>query len=233
MRPKTISLRAAISSSEQVPLGEGLDMSNGPVQLALVVAYDSTNPRQPPELITVPDEFYPLLGKIIIKWSTMEQEMVVLLASTMAANNTANPGWRRLPFKKRWEFLEQEWAKFADCEKELLVEMAAIARDVGNAKYIRNCIAHKRIAPGLDDKGAFLRFENENRAFPWTKRFYQTDLTVALLAAISAGGRLFRLTNLDKAQFFSSQSISLLQRLPDMGHLRLPMPKGRKFQPPP
>ena len=208
-------------------------MSNGPIQLAFGIASNSTDPRQPPEIMMVPDEFYPLLGRIIINWSIMEQEMEVLTAALMAANATSNPGWRRLQFKKRWEFLQEQWALFAAGEQELLTEMTEISSEVAKGKFIRNNVAHKRIAPGMDDKGAFLRFQNENTAFPWTKRFYQHDLAVALFATTSAAGRLFRLTNLDFAQFLSSSSISLLQRLPDMGHLRLPMPKGLRPRPQP
>ncbi|WP_284315790.1 hypothetical protein [Labrys miyagiensis] len=206
-------------------------VKNGPVNLALLVAYNSTDPNQPPQLMTVPDEFYAILGRIIINWSIMEQEMEVLVASLMAANGTSNPRWIKLSFTQRWPFLQSEWARFASSDKALMDEMSGIKADVMTAKFLRDCIAHKRISPGIDDKGNFLRFQNENKNFPWTKRFYEADLSVACLAAIKASGRLYRLTNLDHAQFFSPQTISLLQRLPDMSHLRFPMPKGRRSPP--
>jgi hypothetical protein len=208
-------------------------MSNGPVQLAMGVAWNSEDMRQPPEVMTVPDEFHAIIGRIITQWGVLEQELEVITFSLMTFRGSVERGWHGLPFRKRWESFTDQWKAFASGNAELMGEFAEIVEEKNRGKYVRDCISHKRIAPGIADGRPFLRFQNENKGFPWTKKFHIEDLAVAGMAISSTAGRLFRLTNLDFVPFLSSESRSLLQRLPDMGHLRFPMPKGRRPQTPP
>lgn len=206
-------------------------MKDDPLQLGLIVATNSSDPSRPPELCNVNDDFFPLVGRIILNWGLLEQEANILIeAIARYTEIEISNSWKKFPFSKRWDILQTVWHDFVDENIELSSEMIAINSDMNKGKYIRDCLAHKHIAPGIDDRGPFLRFQNENKSFPWTKRFREADLASASLAIASANGRLFRITNLDYAQSFSPKSISILQKIPDTNYLRFPVPKSKRIQ---
>ncbi|RYG56568.1 MAG: hypothetical protein EON56_03905 [Alphaproteobacteria bacterium] len=57
-----------------------------------VIAYDSTNLENPPKIAGVPDNFYPLLGRIVTQWAIMEQEAEVLTVALLETNRTSEAG---------------------------------------------------------------------------------------------------------------------------------------------
>lgn len=202
-------------------------MAPNHIQLALSVAYNSQNMRQPPTVMAVPDDLHQIIGRIITQWALLEQEVDLLIMALLQANNISEPGWEKRQFIKRWRLLQQEWKTFIGENKELSIEMDEIGKEMRACKLIRDWIAHKRMFAGIYNDRPFMRFQNENTAFPWTKKYYNEDFIQASLHVSSAVGRIFRLTKLEYSPFFSSQSISLLRRLPNVDHLRFPMPKVR------
>lgn len=199
------------------------------VEFTFMVFSDSTKPEQPPGIMTAPNEFFPAVGRIILNWGVLEQEMDALISATMAVNGTANPGIGRREFKKRWALLKDEWTTFADGDARLNREMDLATREMHKGKFLRDCLSHKRMTCGLHNGRPFLCFANDSEIRPQTKRFFESDLDEIALAIMFSAGRLYRLMHLDYAEHFEPQSISLLQRLPDMDHLRTPMlPKQKR-----
>lgn len=199
----------------------------GTVNIFRAVAYDSTNPAQPPELMAVPDEFYPIIGKLVIQWAVMEQETELLTSALLELNGTLEPGWQKRPFNKRWALFQTEFVKFAASEPGLIKEMKEIDRLVKLAKPVRDGLAHQRMLMGMDEGGNFLRFEVENKRYPWSRQYYHPDLHVALLGLIGAAGRIYRLMVNDHPTADALPGKSLLQRLPNMDHRRFPIPRAR------
>jgi len=199
--------------------------------IRLVVAYDSTNPHQPPELMAVPDQFYTALGRVAVQWAVMEQEVHILTSALLDANGTVEPGWLRRPFTTRWKLLMAQFEQFASKAPELLGEMKEIERLKDLAKPIRDGLSHQRILSGLDDTGPFLRFELDNKHFPWSRQYHEEDIAKAAQSASAAAGRLFRMTNIDHPTAAALPGRSLLQRLPNMDHVRSPTRQAPKPQP--
>jgi hypothetical protein len=198
--------------------------SSGDVVLQMVVAYNSQDPEQPPEVMPeYGNNFAPVIGHIIGNWALLEQEMELLTTALLKCNNVHEPDWQRRRFSQRWELLQDQWRTFASNDPRLSSEMFKINKDMRAGKHVRDNIAHKRISFGLSDKGPWIRFQNENRAFPWTKRYFLKDFTEVQKHLAGAVGRFFRLTKIEYAQHFSSQSKSLLQQLPNMDYLRFPI----------
>jgi hypothetical protein len=48
-------------------------MQNRPVSFYGVAAYNSEDLEQPPEIMSVPDHFHAIIGRMVIRWATMEQ----------------------------------------------------------------------------------------------------------------------------------------------------------------
>lgn len=197
-------------------------MPKDEVQIALVVAYDSQNPSQPPELMAYDDSTFPMIGKVISKWSLLEQELHLLIHALLKKRSHQIPGWHKRGFNQRWTVLEEEWRFFAGASDELMTEWAIIDRQMRKTKLVRDGIAHSRIRLGINNAGQWVRFQNENRNFPWSKRYYANDLAETARVISDTTGRLFRFTVPRHASHFSSQSRSLLQQLPDMDSLRFP-----------
>jgi hypothetical protein len=195
-------------------------MVKNEIQFALLVGSNSQDPTQPPSLLTYSDNLYPGLGRIIAQWALLEQEVHFLIHALLKHAGRRTPGWVRQPFNQRWKLLRKEWEVFAASELELVTEMTEIHTEMHRGKVVRDGIAHGRIRLGMNDEGQWVRFQSDNRTFPWTKRYYMPDLDDALGNINNAVGRLFRLMMLDYAKHFSPQSISLLQQLPDTAHLR-------------
>ena len=178
--------------------------------------------------MTAPDEIFPAVGRVILNWGVLEQEMDALISATMAVNGTTNPGIGRREFKKRWALLSDEWAIFANGDARLNREMDLATREMHKGKFLRDCLSHKRMTCGLTKKGSFLCFANDSKIRPQTKRYFEDDLKKSALAIMFSAGRLYRLMHLDYAEHFEPQSISLLRRLPDMDHLRTPTKPKRR-----
>jgi len=194
----------------------------------MAVGYDSADLSKPPQIMTVPDQFMSSIGKIIVQWGILEQEMDILMTVTIPINKSLRPGWERLAFTKRWRAFKEEWAVFIAGDPPLTADFAQTEREMLSAKPLRDSFAHKRIFAGLEQDRPFLRFESENKTFPWSKRYYLEDFDDAARKISNASGRLYRLTNHKFAQHLPSQSKSILQRLPDVDYLRHPTPKGKK-----
>jgi hypothetical protein len=196
---------------------------SGDVEMRLVVGHNSKNPDQPPEVMPgFGDNFAPIIGHIVATWSLLEQETDVLITSLLNFHKKSVPGWQRRGFSKRWELLQDEWTLFCHADQYLTSEMEQISRHLRAGKHIRDGIAHKRTSFGLSDRGPWIRFQNENRVFPWSKRHLMEDFVKARKQITEVVGRLFRLTMRDYAQHFPLPSKSLLQQLPDTGYLRFP-----------
>lgn len=193
------------------------------VQLGHFIGYNDTDPTQPPILLRIPEEVYPLIGRVIGNWALLEQEMDSLIWAVCAALGVGRD--HRSEFSKRRKFLKDRWGEFAAGNEQMLKEMDGISSNIDQGKRLRDYLAHRRAFPGFDEKGPFIRFQTENKGLPWSKAFRDDDFAKAAGAIAIAAGRLYRL--MDTAHgtaHFSFESKSLLQRLPRTDHLRFPMP---------
>lgn len=201
------------------------------LRLALLVAYNTERPEQPPSLAIYDDDLHPVIGRIITQWAMMEQEAQMLTTALLSYHSKTVAGWERRSFDKRWDLLTDEWSAFAAGHPELLTEFKEITADMRAGKIVRDGLAHKRIRAEITKRGKCIRFSHDAVAFPWSRQYYLADIQSALGRTSSALGRLYRLMDIELAPHFSSQSRSLLRQLPDMDPVRFPMPPARK--PPP
>ena len=189
----------------------------------LVVAWNSTEPESPPQVISsFGDNFTPVVGKIIGQWSILEQELDLLISALLQARQAPAQGWQRGTFTKRFTLLQKEWKTFIAGSPGLSKEMADIVLEIERAKVVRDGICHKRILFGLGQSGPWIRFQNENSRVLWSQKYLQADFQTALLRIISACGKIFRLMHLEFAKHFSEADILLLKGLPETDSSRFP-----------
>lgn len=193
-------------------------------EIRLVVAYNSEDPSQPPEIMVGgnSDTFAPTLGKIVSHWSMLELETDLLITAILSYREDLDVSWKGRSFGRRWELLQDVWKDFASTEQFLLDEMHRANKSMKAARHVRNLIAHARMAFGVSNKGPWIRFRNRNPSFPWSKTYFQKEFDAVLLQIVDATGRIFRLTALDYASHFSKESLEILKFLPNMDHMRLP-----------
>ncbi len=106
-------------------------MRDAHFQMYLTVAYNSQDMSQPPQVMSVPDELHPLIGRIITQWALLEQEVDLLTGALLDLNATSEPAWEKWQFIKRWRLFQQEWQKFIGDNRELADEMDKIGKDKG------------------------------------------------------------------------------------------------------
>jgi hypothetical protein len=208
---------------------------NNDTAFVFIVTSDSTNPEQPPEIMpgSLENNFAPIIGKIIGQWAVLEQEMEVLITALLKFRNGTLVGWQTCEFNRRWTLLQNEWILFIGSDQQLAHEMSEANKEMSIAKVVRDSFSHKRLILGIDEQGPWIRFQNKNSSFPWTKKHRHGDFQQIHRKIVLASGRLFRFTMLKYAQHFSSPSKLLLQRLPNMDYLRFPMTKTGKRPPTP
>lgn len=193
-------------------------------EMRLIVAYNSENPSQPPEIMVggSSDTFALTLGKIVSHWSMLELETDLLITAILSYREDSDVSWKGRPFGRRWERLQDIWKDFASSEQFLLDEMHRANKSMKAARHVRNQIAHARMAFGVSNNGPWIRFRNRNPSFPWSKTYFQKEFDAVLLQIVDATGRIFRMTALDYASHFSKESLDVLKLLPNVDHIRLP-----------
>ncbi len=196
------------------------------VQWSYLVGWNGTNP---PSLMRMPNDTMYLIGHIIASWGILEQELDTLIwavRTTLKDDETVGK-----EFKRRRAYLKDLWARFVGGNSELLDEWHTLDSEIDQGKKLRDDLAHRRAFPGIDEKGGFICFQTDSKTRPWSKRYRDHDMEEANLAISRATGRLYRLTWRDQDRLpFSFLSRSLLQRLPDTGHLRSPTPQKPPFR---
>lgn len=191
------------------------DMRIGSFQINMVD--EQKNPLPPTVVAPVPEPFYPAIGRLIINWALMEQEVIKLTETILRMNDALEPRWRKRPFEKKLGLMLKQWTKFADGNDSLIEYMANIETKIKLSKKLRDEIAHSEILFDVDFSDHFGASSSIRFKRPGTKwnqvspPYFDKDLQGAALAARDAAGLIRWLLDVDSTPPIQTQDILKLR----------------------
>lgn len=179
---------------------------------------------EPPTLFpSIPPTFNDAIGRLVVSWGLMEQQLNILLWALLKQNGTKEDGWRHRGFDKRYDLFVAEWARFSEHLPNLAKFPDETKARLRRWKTLRDAISHKEMILGMMmDGNHFIQFYNQSRAKQKTKPYYTSDFTTAANDASAAAGWLYWVCQPNAVWPLPLPDTLHLRSLPNTDHLRLP-----------
>jgi hypothetical protein len=113
----------------------------------------------------VPAAYYPIIGRIIINWSFLEQNIDLCIPKILAVNKTRAKEWRRKATKKRIQLFQSEMELASKDFDEVSIDTKRLFLNLWSAKQIRDWLCHENISFNMGDKRGRTGIEFVSKSF--------------------------------------------------------------------
>ena len=113
----------------------------------------------------IPAAYYPVIGRIIINWSFLEQNIDLCIPKILAVNKTVVKKWRREATKKRIQLFQNQMELATREFGEVSIDTKHLFLNLWSAKQVRDWLCHESISFNMGDKKGRTGIEFISRSF--------------------------------------------------------------------
>ena len=113
----------------------------------------------------VPAAYYPIIGRIIINWSFLEQNIDLCIPKILVANKTTEKKWRHEATKKRIQLFQREMELATKDFAEASNDTKQFFLNLWSAKKVRDWLCHENISFNMGDKHGRAGIEFISKSF--------------------------------------------------------------------